>query len=287
SRGPSPPRPGLGTYPGRRPAMRPDTIPLGAPLGNQHGATLFAAILAMLLLSTMTVAFTLVAQDEVFIGQNTREAVQAEFNAEGGASYGRWLLAQRLRVDLPRQVAATARNVLTNRLQTTYSTAAGGAQFLMDMAIPQGTGPTFLLCSTSGGCPDPVYSPVGQIPDNQQVVMTVNSSNPAYTSRVIVGVPPAAPPVIQNGGTGAVFSYMWRVDSTGTSGRSTQMVSHDSVIATLPGGTFTIALNANFVQFAHFIDQMDDTQAWISYRHVYTGPVHTNTRFNILGNPQG
>src|SRR5262249_61280262 len=113
SRGPSPPRPGLGTYPGRRPAMRPDTIPLGAPLGNQHGATLFAAILAMLLLSTMTVAFTLVAQDEVFIGQNTREAVQAEFNAEGGASYGRWRLAQRLRGGPPRPVGGAPAQPMT------------------------------------------------------------------------------------------------------------------------------------------------------------------------------
>src|SRR5262249_26255504 len=154
-------------------------------------------------------------------------------------------------------------------------------------AIPQGTGPTFSLCSSSGGCPDPVYSPVGEIPDAQQVVMVVNSANPQYTARVIVGVPPAAPPGITHRRTGAVFRYIWRLDSTGTSGRSTQLVSHDSVIATLPGGTFTIALNSNFVQYAHFIDQMDDTQAWISFRHLYTGPVHTNTRFNILGNPTG
>src|SRR5262249_51012465 len=163
------------------------------------------------LLSTMTLAFSLVAQDETFIGQNTRESIQAEFAAEGGASYGRWLLAQRLRVDLPREVAATARNVMTTALQTTYASQAGGAQFLLDKAIPAGSGPTFVLCSsTGGGCPDPVYSPVGQIPDSQQVVMSIPSSNPSFTARVIVGVPPGVPPVIQNGGTGAVFNYMWR-----------------------------------------------------------------------------
>ena len=51
-------------------------------------------------------------------------------------------------------------------------------------------------------------------------------------------------------------------------------------------GSFTVALNAEFVKYAHFIDQFQDAGSgdpWMSYRHVYTGPVHTNTRFSILG----
>src|SRR5262245_55789667 len=112
--------------------MQPDVIPLGRPLRNQRGATLFAAILALLLLSTMTVAFTLVARDEAFIGQNTREAIQAEFSAEGGASYGRWLLAQRLRTDLPREVSNTIRATMINDIQNRYNTSAGAALFLIE-----------------------------------------------------------------------------------------------------------------------------------------------------------
>ena len=52
-------------------------------------------------------------------------------------------------------------------------------------------------------------------------------------------------------------------------------------------GSFTIAVTAEFVKYAHFIDQFQDAgsgEPWISYRHKYTGPVHTNTRFSILGN---
>jgi hypothetical protein len=64
-------------------------------------------------------------------------------------------------------------------------------------------------------------------------------------------------------------------------------VIHDSSVPTQQDGAFTIALNAEFVRYAHFIDQFQDAGSgdpWMSYRHVYTGPVHTNTRFSILGN---
>jgi hypothetical protein len=268
--------------------MRSRHAPSAPALLNQRGAALFAAVLAMLLLSTMTVAFTILARDEAMIGQNARESVQSEFGAEAGASHGRWTLAQRVRQDVVRVVATLPRATVVNRLQNTYNTPAGAAQMLLDLATPAVAGPAFVLCSTDPqGCPEPSFSPIGEIPDSQQVVLTINGTNPVYTARVTVGVPPAAPPIITSGGTSGVFNYMWRVDSVGTAGRATQAVSHDSVIAALPSGTFTVALQSSFVQYAHFIDQMDQNQAWISFRHVYTGPVHTNTRFNILGNPTG
>ena len=84
-----------------------------------------------------------------------------------------------------------------------------------------------------------------------------------------------------------LFTYVWRIESSGTSGRARQQwVIHDSSVPTQPDGAFTIALNAEFVKYAHFIDQFQDAgcgDPWMSYRHVYTGPVHTNTRFSILG----
>ena len=81
---------------------------------------------------------------------------------------------------------------------------------------------------------------------------------------------------------------MWRIESSGTAGRARQQwVIHDSSVPVNQDGSFTIALNAEFVKYAHFIDQFQDAGSgdpWMSYRHVYTGPVHTNTRFSILGN---
>ena len=80
---------------------------------------------------------------------------------------------------------------------------------------------------------------------------------------------------------------MWRIESSGTAGRARQQwVIHDSSVPTNTVGSFKIALNAEFVKYAHFIDQFQDAGSgdpWISWRHVYTGPVHTNTRFSILG----
>lgn len=259
---------------------------LVAVVANERGAALFAAVLGMVVLSTMMVAYVVLARDEILIAQLGKDEAQAAFAAEGGANYGRWMLAQRLRTDLPRRVSATGRAAMKIALTTLYNTPAGAAQFLVDMALPSGSGPTFVLCTAvGGGCPEPNFSAVGNIPDAQEVVLTLTGTTPAYTTRVIVGVHPTVPPVITSGGTAATFTYVWRVESSGTSGRALQQyVIHDSAVPTDTSGSFTIALNANFVQYAHFIDSMDATQAWISFRHIYTGPVHTNTRFNILGN---
>jgi hypothetical protein len=253
---------------------------------DQRGAALFAAVAALLILSTMMVAYSLLARDETRIAQITKNESQAAYAAEAGANHGRKMLAQRLRNDLPRVVATTSRATLKTQLQTLYSTSAGAAQFLVDYAIPAASGPTFVLCTgVTGGCPEPAFSAVGTIPDAQQVALTLTGASPAYTTRVMVGVHPTIAPVITSGGAGALFTYVWRIESTGTSGQALQQyVIHDSATPDNLTGAFTIALNAEFVRYAHFIDNMDSSQAWISYRHVYTGPVHTNGRFNILGN---
>jgi hypothetical protein len=261
-------------------------------LTDQRGAALFATVLGMLLLSTLMVAYAVVARDETLIAQTGREEVQAAFAAEAGSNHGRWILAQRVRQDLPRVVALTARAALVTALQNTYNTPAGGAQFLVDMATPAGGGPIFAVCSaTVQGCPEPSYSEVGTIADAQQVVLTLTpgAGSPLdYGTRVIVGVHPAIPPLIRAGGTSAEFTYVWRVESSGTAGRALQQfVIHDSSVPTNTAGSFTIALNSSFVQYAHFIENMTSDDAWMSFRHIYTGPVHTNNRFNILGNPTG
>ncbi|HWC04073.1 MAG TPA: hypothetical protein VHF87_15045 [Methylomirabilota bacterium] len=259
---------------------------------NDRGVALFAAIAGMVLLSTMIAALVILARDENLIAQLNKDEAQAAYAAEAGANWGRRLLLQRLSVDLPAAVSATGRAAMKTALVTSYNSANGGAQFIRDFAIPAG-GPTFQSCA--GGCAEPNYSAVGNIPDAQQTVMTITCPgtaacppNMAFTTRVIVGTHPTIPPAITNGGNGALFTYVWRIESSGTSGRARQQwVIHDSSVPTNTVGSFTIALNAEFVKYAHFIDQFQDAgsgEPWMSYRHEYTGPVHTNRRFSILGN---
>ena len=82
----------------------------------------------------------------------------------------------------------------------------------------------------------------------------------AFTTRVIVSTHPTKPPVITAGGQqGPVFTYVWRIESSGTAGRARQQwVIHDSSVPRQQDGAFTIALNAEFVKYAHFIDQFQD-----------------------------
>ncbi len=250
-------------------------------LNNERGAALFAAVLAALLLSVALASFITLSRSEGLIAMNDRDEAQALFAADAGANHGRWMLAQRLRVDLPLRVAAIQKPAMAANLIGTYDSPGGAARFLVDLAQAEG-GPNFVICP-AGACPEPSFTP--EIPDDQQALLTLASTTPSYNARVIVSA--VAPPVIGNGGQSALLTYTWRIESIGTSGRATQAVIHDSASAGLPTGQFNIALQATFAQYAHFINRMGPSDPWISFRHTYTGPVHTNTRFNILGNPGG
>jgi hypothetical protein len=264
---------------------------------DDRGVALFAAIAAMVVLSTMIAALVILARNEGLIAQLNKDEAQAAYAAEAGANWGRFLLHQRLRMDLPKAVAAAPKDTLRAALNSTYSVATGGAQFIRDYAIPA-SGPTFTACSP---CPDPKYSVVGdpttkQIADNLQSLLTITCpgmagcpANTAFTTRVIVSSHPDQPPDVRDQGHRVLFTYVWRIESSGTAGRARQQwVIHDSAVPNPPyDGTFTIALNDQFVKYAHFIDQFQDAGSgapWMSFRHKYTGPVHTNRRFSILGN---
>ena len=270
---------------------------LTAQTRNDHGVALFAAIAGLVVLSTMIAALVILARNEGLIAQLNKDEAQAAYAAEAGGNWGRRVLHQRLSVDLANAVAATPRPAMKIALNTTYNSTTGAAQFIRDYAISAG-GPQFVSCSP---CPDPTYSVVysdattKQITDSLQNVLTITCpgtagcpASMAFTTRVIVSTHPTKPPVITAGGNGARFTYVWRIESSGTAGRARQQwVIHDSSVPRQQDGAFTIALNAEFARYAHFIDQFEDAGSgnpWMSYRHIYTGPVHTNTRFSILGN---
>ena len=260
---------------------------------DDRGVALFAAIAGMVLLSTMIAALVILARNENLIAQLNKDEAQAAYAAEAGANWGRKLLAQRLMVELPTRVVAEPRAAMGNALKTTYNSMNGAAQFIRDFAIPA-SGPAFLACAD---CTEPTYSVFvpKEIPDAQQSIMTLTCpgtvgcpAGMAFTTRVVVGAHPTVAPLIMNGENRALFTYVWRIESSGTSGRARQQwVIHDSSVPDNQAGSFTIAVTAEFVKYAHFIDQFQDAgsgEPWISFRHIYTGPVHTNTRFSILGN---
>jgi hypothetical protein len=260
---------------------------------DDRGVALFAAIAGMVLLSTMIAALVILARNENLIAQLNKDEAQAAYAAEAGANWGRKVLAQRLGVDLPTKVVAEPRPSMKNLLQTTYNSMNGAALFIREFAIPA-SGPTFAACTD---CVEPSYSVFvpKEIPDAQQSVLTLTCpgtvgcpAGMSFTTRVIVGAHPTIPPQVMNGENRALFTYVWRIESSGTSGRARQQwVIHDSSVPDNQAGSFTIAVTAEFVKYAHFIDQFQDAgsgEPWISYRHKYTGPVHTNTRFSILGN---
>jgi len=254
-------------------------------LSNQRGAALFAAVVAMLLLSITLASFIALSRSEVLIAQNDREAVQAFFAAEAGANVGRWVLRQRLTTDLSLQVATVP--LTSTHLENRYNSPAGAALFLAEFANLAG-GTNFVVCP-AGECPDPPWDrrPDGtEFPDAQQAVMTLTNVSPAYTTRVVVSA--ATTPLVSPGGDHALFPYRWRIESTGIAGRARQIVSLSSQALELPDGIFAIALSKGYTRFAHFLNDAQTGSAgtvWFHSGHVYDGPVHTNSRFNISFSP--
>lgn len=79
------------------------------------------------------------------------------------------------------------------------------------------------------------------------------------------------------------FPYSYMIESTGSSsGETSRVVVH---------GDFTVRLQRdNFAKFALFTNTQtmpNGTQVWFTDSTVFSGPVHTNDRFNFALNPSG
>ncbi len=265
--------------------MQPCRRAFSRLVSNERGAALFAAVVALLLLSITVASFVTLSRSEVLMAQNDREAAQAFFAAEAGANVGRWSLRQRLGTNLPVQVATIP--LTSANLENRYNSAAGAALFLAEFASRAGEA-DFVICP-AGECPDPPWDrrPDGtEFPDAEQAIMTLTSETPAYTARVIVSA--VGPPIINSEGTQGLFAYRWRIESTGMAGRARQIVSLSSQALEFPGGTFTIVLSKGYTRFAHFLNDAQTSSAgtaWFHSGHVYDGPVHTNSRFNVSFSP--
>ena len=99
--------------------MRRFVARLTAQTRDDRGVALFAAIAGMVLLSTMIAALVILARNENLIAQLNKDEAQAAYAAEAGANWGRRLLLQRLSVDLPTRVVATAARRMSAALKTT------------------------------------------------------------------------------------------------------------------------------------------------------------------------
>ena len=259
---------------------------------NDRGVALFAAIAGMVLLSTMIAALVILARNENLIAQLNKDEAQAAYAAEAGANWGRRLLQQRLNVDLPAAVSLAGRTAMKTALVTTYYTSDGGAQFIRDYADPhERAGVPDVLGRLHGaqlqrgrkhpGCPADRHD--DHLPGDDRLSGEPGVHHPR--DRGHASDDPAR-------------HHQWRsrrglhlrvADRVERHGRTRAPAVGDPRLlgaGRTRFGSFRIALNAEFVKYAHFIDQFQDAGSgdpWMSWRHVYTGPVHTNTRFSILG----
>lgn len=246
---------------------------------RQRGAVLIIAVVFTSLVavgSIVAVSGTLGALRSA--GNQLRDK-RAFFGAEGSAALCKGELRNRLQVALPAQTAQMPNiSTITNaiyipndpaRLLVDYayqdSTSLGG-RFVRDSA----TQARLTLSSTPAGAPAPYACTV--IVTSRVAPTIVNVTPPVYAPTFpAMTVPPTY-----------ALRYSYTITGTAADGNMTRQVTLD--------GTFVVTLqNDNFARYALFTNQQTSggSAIWFTNRTSFSGPVHTNGKFNFANNPSG
>jgi hypothetical protein len=229
--------------------------------GNQEGAALIGALFFMTILLGLSQVILVVSFNESKLARNEVAANQAFQVAQSGA-----------------QVALAQMDILINNfLQTTVAQSSpSGVVTYAQARVNDGNGITWLVYCTR---------------DNNVAVLTQNGEEAYYTQSAALdngdysyNITFAEKEEPESVGTDTWdFSFNYQVESEGTSEGLSQTV--------LISGDFTVRLQKdNFAKYALFTNNQtmpSGTNVWFTSRTNFSGPVHTNSRFNFAFNPSG
>ena len=196
----------------------------------------------MVLLSTMIAALVILARNEGLIAQLTKDEAQACVRRRGRGELGPAAPPAAAERGSPGRRLRAGRSAMSTYAGSMYNCYNCGAQFIRDYAVPA-SGPTFQTCS--GGlhgaelqrgrdhsrCPagghDDHLPGDGRLPRGPVLHDARDRGHAIRRSRRRS----------RTAGLGAVFTYVWRIESSGTAGRARQQwVIHDSSVPVEHGG---------------------------------------------------
>ncbi len=230
-------------------------------LNNERGVALVFTMFFVVILMALQGIFVLNSIHENRIANNEREQSKTFYAAHGGS-----------------QAAIEQLDVLINNyLQTTISIAdPNGVIGYAQGKVASGDGIGWL-----------VYA----VRNNNVPVLAQNGEEGSYTasgslgninySYNIIFMEKEDPSAV--GSNAWDFPYSYRIESTGTNGSLSSQV--------VVWGDFTVRLQKdNFAKFALFTNNQQTpsgTNVWFTDKTNFSGPVHSNDRFNFALNPSG
>lgn len=274
---------------------------------DERGVALMAALATILVLTLLVGVMALTTMGERTMSADQLRSVQALAAAEAGAYYALGELRQRFAVDLNVRVAGAAQSQLLApcTAEQTGTPGAGAWQIVRDFAYPLTLGSTDwvedaanrevrLAVGTPAAPVQLTDSPAGRSLGRFHATVTLRP-----TRRTGV--------VCQVGGPLAPERYlMWfdyRIVATGTAGNAQRTVclvgpptgavpcdawEPPTAAWTGSGTGFPMLIErAAYHEWALGILSSDpaDSATWMYTTSVFTGPVHTNSRFQIWGRP--
>ena len=230
-------------------------------LKNDRGVVLIGVLLFFVILIGLSAVFVLRAVNEANRARIERQEAIAFYAAQGAQ--------------------ATALNQLdtlinTYLLNTISSSNPSGVVSLANSKVGSGDGIGWLVYSVRNNNV-PVLTQNG---DQAEYAQSSTLGGANYTYNIIMTE--KSDPVTA-GSNAWDFPYSYRVESQATMGSALKKVDLS--------GDFTVRVQKdNFAKYALFTNNQsmpDGTRVWFTEKTNFSGPVHTNDRFNFAKNPSG
>jgi hypothetical protein len=233
---------------------------------EQGGFILFLVIVFTTLLGLASILAISGTLGAIMSAGNQLRDKRAFFQADGSAALCRRELVNRLQIALPARLAT-----LSNITAVSPHVPNDPAGFLVQYAYQPGTsfGGSFIQDSAAQARLELTY-PAPGAPGPYRCTLTVISR----ADPINLNQGSAKPPVY-------LFHYRYTIDGTATDGGLTRNVN-------LQGTFSVVAQNDNFARYALLTNQQTNASGslvWFTNRTNFSGPVHTNGKFNFANNP--
>jgi len=228
---------------------------------NERGVALIIGLMLIVVLIPLTAIIVQRTIHEYLQVQKDSDRARAFYIAEAGAHAGLDSLDSLINGDMMTTINAMIPSAVISVAQSNLD---DGIQFLIDTVKDGGT---------------------SQLTQNDaQAEFTVNATNfgeGQYQYNIVLTS--QTDPVVVASDTWD-FPYTYRIESTGSFSGLTQKV--------LLSGDFTVRVQRDsFARYALFTNQQTlpngTTNVWFTGNTNFAGPIHTNGRYNIYGNPSG
>jgi len=232
--------------------------------GSQKGIVLAIAMMAIMIIITLSAAFVLRAVHEKAMADREIRSAKALYASEAGAQGGLDMLNTLINTNLLNTISATNASVVSSSAAS-YTASNNAIGFLVAYTR---NGATPLLTQTAGVA-EAVYN---------GATATVDNGSYIYTIRITPkGNPTAVASNIWD------FPYYYRIQTTGANGSQTKKFTVN--------GDFTVRVQRdNFARYALFTNAQtmpSGTNVWFTSATNFSGPMFTNGRYNFAYNPSG